>query len=86
MEKPTELKVFIEKIVDKTVNKIKKQKLEEQKLLKEEQKKKLEEQKKIDEFKVNLHSILSPIDWSNLSIEESKLLVSKLEAFITKNK
>jgi hypothetical protein len=86
MQKTTELKGFIEKIVDKVITQTKQQKLEEQKKLNEAKKKKLEEQKKLDEFKLTLHGILKPVDWEKLTLEESKKLVSILENWINKNK
>ena len=86
VEKNKEIKVVIEKVVDKILTQKKNEKLEENKRKLEEQKRINEENEKLNNFKISLHSVLSPIKWDTMTIKEAKELVSKLEKWITENK
>jgi hypothetical protein len=79
VEKNKEIKVVIEKVVDKILTQKKNEKEIQKKQKINEQKKKIDEQKRIDKLKLSLHNVLKPVDWNNLNIKEAGILISKLE-------
>lgn len=81
-----EIKVVIEKVVDKVLSETKKKLEDDKKIKLQEQKRIAEEMKKINKFKTSLHEMLSPIDWENLSLKESEELIIKFEAWLKENK